>query len=95
MDQAGGWDFLPCSFPVFPHSRNSSSISGFGWLWVQHRNEIIINKTKAHGISALLGVLYVTSCLDLSHTYIYYPHVPLRLFIDFVSVSVTRVELGG
>lgn len=74
---------LHLSSPIFPHSLDSSSISGFGWPWVQHRNEIIINKTKAHGISALLGVLYVASCLDLSHTYICYPHVPSGLFLHW------------
>lgn len=74
---------LHLSSPIFPHSLDSSFISGFGRPWVQHRNEMIINKTKAHGISALLGVLYVASCLDRSHTYIYYPHVPSVLFLWF------------
>lgn len=56
---------------------------------------MIFNKTKAHGISALLGVLYVASCLDPSHTYISYPMSLKALSLLVVSVGVTRVELGG
>lgn len=56
---------------------------------------MIINKTKAHGISALLGVLYVASCLDLSHTSATPMSLQGSLFIGSVSVSVTPVELGG
>lgn len=96
MDPANGWGSFSSSLPLLlPNlSLNSYSITGFGWSWVQHRNEMVINKTKAHGFSAPLSFLYVASCLDPSHTYIYYPHGPSRLFIGPVSVSVTPVELG-